>query len=308
MLYCMHTQPDWINSPMPKKLTKSNAKTPKNALTHGLTSQSITSSTDQKIYRQMYDELTSEYGPQTITERMLIERVAVQYVRWQRAIKEESTEIEIASLTELDGLSLHTTFNLTDEQATHYALARFRGEFHSDEKLEDNINVLQLLSQESFRLLARGENSAIPEDLEDYPMLLIIFDQLTFKYRCSKAELLDGRYKLDSLVSAFIRQCNRTLESQDLYQSSSIGRKLSHSDFLNKLSEEVLKQLVTIDLHPKAEKLFKLAQQVSIAQSTNIEKITRYMTTIDRQFSKALGELRVVIEDRRRREALIPKG
>jgi hypothetical protein len=256
----------------------------------------------------MYDELTSEYGPQTITERMLIERVAVQYVRWQRAIKEESTEIEIASLTELDGLSLHTTFNLTDEQAKHYALARLRGEFHSDEKLEDNINVLQLLSQESFRLLARGENSAIPEDLEDYPMLLIIFDQLTFKYRCSKAELLDGRYELDSLVRAFLRQCNRTLESQDLYQSSSIGKKLSHSDFLNKLSEEVLKQLVTIDLHPKAEKLFKLAQQVSIAQSTNIEKITRYMTTIDRQFSKALGELRVVIEDRRRREALMPKG
>ena len=178
---------------MPKKLTKSNAKAPKNALTHGLTSQSITSPTDQNIYQQMYDELTSEYGPQTITERMLIERVAVQYVRWQRAIKEESTEIEIASLTELDGLLLHTTFNLTDEQAKHYALARFRGEFHSDEKLEDNINVLQLLSQESFRLLARGENSAIPEDLEEYPMLFVLFDQLTFKNRCTKAELLDGR-------------------------------------------------------------------------------------------------------------------
>jgi len=293
---------------MPKKLTKSNAKAPKNALTHGLTSQSITSSTDQKIYQQMYDELTCEYLPQTVTERMLIERVAVQYVRWQRAIKEESTEIEIAGLTELDGLALHTTFNLTQEQAEHYALARFRGEFHDDEKLEEKSTLLQLLSQESFRLLARGENSTIPDDLENYPMLFILFDQLTFKYRCSKAELLDGRYELDSLVSAFLRQCNRTLESQDLYQSSSMGRKLSHSDFLNKLSEEVLKQLITIDLHPKAEKLFKLAQQVSIAQSTNIEKITRYMTTIDRQFSKALGELRVVIEDRRRREALIPKG
>jgi len=307
MLYCMHTQPDWINSPMPKKLTKSNAKAPKNALTHGLTSQSITSSTDQKIYRQMYDELTSEYGPQTITERMLIERVAVQYVRWQRAIREESTEIEIAGLTELDGLALHTTFNLTQEQAEHYASASFRGELHDDEKLKENLILLQRLSQESFRLLARGEHSAIPDDLEDYPMLFVLFDQLTFKNRCSKAELLDGRYALNSLVSAFIRQCNRTLESQDLYQSSTIGSKLSHSDFLNTLSEEALKQLVTIDLHPKAEKLFKLAEQVSISQSTNIEKITRYMTTIDRQFSKALGELRVVIEDRRRREALIPK-
>ncbi|WP_443629966.1 hypothetical protein ABXT60_09770 [Candidatus Njordibacter sp. Uisw_056] len=87
-----------------------------------------------------------------------------------------------------------------------------------------------------------------------------------------------------------------------------MGSKLSHSDFLNTLSEEVLKQLVTIDLYPKAEKLFKLAEQVSTSRSTNIDKITRYMTTIDRQFSKALGELRVVIEDRRRREALIPKG
>ena len=100
MLYCMHTQTDWINSPMPKKPTvsKNNTKTPKNALTHGLTSQSITSSTDQKIYQQMYDELTFEYAPQTITERILIERVAVQYVRWQRAIREESNEIEAASL------------------------------------------------------------------------------------------------------------------------------------------------------------------------------------------------------------------
>lgn len=43
MLHCMHTQTDWINSPMPKKLTvsKNNTKTPKNALTHGLTSQII---------------------------------------------------------------------------------------------------------------------------------------------------------------------------------------------------------------------------------------------------------------------------
>jgi hypothetical protein len=310
MLYCMHTQTDWINSPMPKKPTvsKSNTKPPKNALSHGLTSQSITSSTDQKIYQQMYDELTFEYGPQTVTERMLIKRVAVQYVRWQRAIKEESTEIEIAGLTELEGLSLRTTLNLTEEQAKHYAFARFRGEFHNDEKIEENSILLQLLSQESFRLLARGEDSTIPDDLKEHPMLLVLFDQLTFKNRCSKAELLDGRYALDSLVSAFIRQCNRTLESQDLYQSSSIDKKLSHSVFLNKINQEALKQLVTIDLHPKAEKLFKLAQQVSISRSTNIDKITRYMTTIDRQFSKALGELRVVIEDRRRREALMPKG
>ena len=78
----------------------------------------------------MYDELTFEY----VTERMLIERVAVQYVRWQRAIKEESIEIAIAGLTELDGLALHSTFNLTDEQARHYAFARFRGELHEDEK------------------------------------------------------------------------------------------------------------------------------------------------------------------------------
>jgi hypothetical protein len=69
---------------MPKKPThsKNNTKTPKNALTRRLTSQSITSSTDQKIYQQMYDELTCEYLPQTVTERMLIKRVAVQYVRW----------------------------------------------------------------------------------------------------------------------------------------------------------------------------------------------------------------------------------
>ena len=306
----MHTQTDWINSPMPKKLTvsKNNTKTPKNALTHGLTSQSITSPTDQKIYQQMYDELTCEYGPQTVTERILIERVAVQYVRWQRAIREESNEIEVASLTEVEGLSLRTALNLTQEQAEHYALARLSGELHDDENLKENLILIKRLSQESFRLLERGEHTTIPDDLEEYPMLFVLFDQLTFKNRCSKAELLDGRYELDSLVSAFIRQCNRTLESQDLYQSSTMGSKLSHSDFLNKLSEEALKQIVTIDLHPKAEKLFKLAEQVSISRSTNIDKITRYMTTIDRQFSKALGELRVVIEDRRRREALTPKG
>jgi|GEM_PF-1823545 len=295
---------------MPKKLTvsKNNTKTPKNALTHGLTSQSITSPTDQKIYQQMYDELTCEYGPQTVTERILIERVAVQYVRWQRAIREESNEIEVASLTEVEGLSLRTALNLTQEQAEHYALARLSGELHDDENLKENLILIKRLSQESFRLLERGEHTTIPDDLEEYPMLFVLFDQLTFKNRCSKAELLDGRYELDSLVSAFIRQCNRTLESQDLYQSSTMGSKLSHSDFLNKLSEEALKQIVTIDLHPKAEKLFKLAEQVSISRSTNIDKITRYMTTIDRQFSKALGELRVVIEDRRRREALTPKG
>ncbi|MDB4001161.1 hypothetical protein N9449_00510 [Oceanospirillaceae bacterium] len=295
---------------MPKKLTvsKNNTKTPKNALTHGLTSQSITSSTDQKIYQQMYDELTFEYAPQTITERILIERVAVQYVRWQRAIREESNEIEVANLTEVEELSLRTALNLTQEQAEHYASARFRGELHNDEQLKENLILIQRLGQESFRLLERGEHITIPDDLEQYPMLFVLFDQLTFKNRCSKAELLDGRYELDSLVSAFIRQCNRTHESQDLYQSSTKGSKLSHSDFLNKLSEEALKQFVTIDLYPKAEKLFKLAAQVSISRSTNIEKITRYMTTIDRQFSKALGELRVVIEDRRRREALMPKG
>ncbi|WP_443629965.1 hypothetical protein ABXT60_09765 [Candidatus Njordibacter sp. Uisw_056] len=187
---------------MPKKPTASKINTPKNALTHGLTSQSITSSTDQKTYQQMYDELTSEYGPQTVTERMLIERVAIQYVRWQRAIKEESAEIEIAGLTELDDLSVRTTFNLTQEQAQHYAFSSLRGEFHNDEQLKEKITLLQALSEELFRLLERGEHSAIPDDLVDYPMLFVTFELLTVKYRCSKAELLDGRYELGSLLRA----------------------------------------------------------------------------------------------------------
>ena len=139
-------------------------------------------------------------------------------------------------------------------------------------------------------------------------MLLFISDRLTLKYKCSNDKLLDGRYELNSLVRAFLGQCSRSLESQYLYQSSSMGSKLSHSDFVTKFGEEIVNQLITIALHPKAEKLFKLAEQVSISRSTNIDKITRYMNTIDRQFSKALGELRVVIEDRRRREALMPKG
>ena len=60
-----------------------------NALKHGVLLQAVTEY-EQPIYEDIQERLFKEYQPKTLLEEILIERVAICYLRLQRAVKAES--------------------------------------------------------------------------------------------------------------------------------------------------------------------------------------------------------------------------
>lgn len=60
-----------------------------NALTHGILSQSITDY-EKDFYSKILEELEVQYSPQGITEKLIVERVALYYLKLYRVQKAET--------------------------------------------------------------------------------------------------------------------------------------------------------------------------------------------------------------------------
>lgn len=77
-------------------ITKGGVKTPEgkavskfNAVTHGILRQSVTEY-EQEFYSSLLEDLITEYEPQGILEQILIERIALSYLKLSRAQKAET--------------------------------------------------------------------------------------------------------------------------------------------------------------------------------------------------------------------------
>lgn len=79
-----------------------------NAIKHGILSDVITDY-ETVNYKLLYDNLVSEFPPSNILEELIIERIAVAYIKLQRVSKAEAEQINAALnhedswVTNLDG-------------------------------------------------------------------------------------------------------------------------------------------------------------------------------------------------------------
>jgi len=84
---CKNAKKGGVKTPEGKDISKFNA------LKHGILSEAITEY-DKDIYQGLHQRLVEEFGPKTAIEEILVERIALCYLRLSRAAKVETEYVK----------------------------------------------------------------------------------------------------------------------------------------------------------------------------------------------------------------------
>lgn len=278
---------------------KSGPKTPKgklissqNALKHGVTSKKLLSVDEHDYLSRLITEFTLEHDPQGETEKEIINDLAMIRIRLDRF---DNAETALFTLAQANATAIET---LEREMGVELGIHRdeFIQKLDSGEDFEHE--ALDSATQELHDYLSELKpNEAIPESIKSNIKSLIKID-------CIKLHTdPDGLRKYITSNSSFA-------ESVGLWK---FGRPENEDDKKDGVSylEEDLEKLKTYhlegyikgkyELHKfKCEKqllLDKLKLQVEVMKNAalpeqaELDRIYKYRTTLERQFSSKLGQL-----------------
>ncbi len=285
---------------------RGKTKSSKNAITHGLSSTRLISDDEKALYDQTVESLNDEYKPQTFTEKILVERAATHYVRLIRATNAEAACIEREGIALINNLPIQETFGLSDDQTAAYAIAFSKGQLNCNNELDKD---KQLAAETVFRDIINVISQGGLHDIEilhnTERALGIVFTSMANNGECSIEELFDGRFSPEQLIQSVL---NFGKESPGHYPGNANhrGKKIKPHLLLEDLQKEIGELVIARQIHPYVRKLEQLSEHLGPALAGDLDKINRHLTNADRQFSKALGELRHVITERKRQEAINP--
>lgn len=292
---------------------RGKAKSAKNALTHGLSSNQILNEQEQVEYQYIYAELEAEYEPRGITERMLIQRCAQAYIRYQRTVLAESSAFEMAKLKSRVSTDVIDDLDLPIEAARTYALNAEAGyyEFKDFETNDRLATYLQFFKEASGIISNKGffSETAFAKHAR---LIHHCLEGIAVKHDVTFGQLFTSSQGVDELVDC-VMQLGDTLLSEkyiDSFESNADYRRISHDpveEFLHKLGTKLNIQAIGLTIHPIIQQAIQLQNNAALPDNKTLETIARHSTSANNQFSKALAELRHVVEERRRREALVIK-
>lgn len=285
---------------------RGKAKSSKNAITHGLSSTRLISDDEKALYDQTVKSLNDEYQPQTFTEQILVERTATHYVRLVRATNAEAACIERENISFTNNLPIQEIFGLSDDQTKAYALAYSKGQLTcSDDDEKTNQLAAEAVFHDIINIISQGGLHDLEILNNTERALGLVFTCMADNGICSIEELFDGRFTPEQLIQSAL---DFGKESPGHYPGNQSLRSKSIKPYL--LLEDLQKQIgelvIARHIHPQVKKLEQLTEHLGAALATDLDKVNRHLTNADRQFSKALGELRHVITERKRQEAINP--
>ncbi|MEP1472099.1 MAG: hypothetical protein ABJK25_14080 [Halieaceae bacterium] len=294
------------------KTPKGKATSSRNATKHGLTAVHPITVEEDKRLQYLIKQLKKEYRPQTITEELLITRVANIQVRIERVQKLERAWYDEARR---DAEDLDKILETLDEPLEHkqaFALSIARGQ------KEDWETKLANLPIEHHRDLLLELSKAIhtdyvPEDYDsfavDFPLLnqrmylycqafdfepkILLMDLEEFPKETCKwladfpaFDELVANYDADEFSSEVSESCaSHAINFRTLIDST-------HKRLRKKLAVQSITMQVAADMETKPS--------VAAPKKEQLEQLIRYSTSLNNQFSKALGELRHVVAGRER--------
>jgi hypothetical protein len=270
----------------------------KNAMKHGLTSvdPSTLPQSEQQEFQLGLQALQDEYQPQTATEMIMVERVAMLFQKMKRLQRIENILFEVAKNDASNTDKIFKAAGISEENMLSARLKRLKNKYNiplPDELLPSYIieeikntnedfepNNFQMIWPNCYQLLldyaeAEGEN------IQDY--LLNKYDNERYKNKlywdnkknvASVKEIHDIHKTFGYLLKKYIEDL-RTIHAN----------QLEIDDGLKQYTEK--EQLLINQAMPNDK---------------DMEKLMRYQTTIERQFSKALSDLIVLIDRRSQKQ------
>lgn len=289
------------------KTDRGKKRSSQNALKHGLTSAQMIGPDEIATYEYYCRSLIEEYDLTTFTEIILAERCANCYVRLQRGNLAENQLFERAKIKnrlhapEMEELQLPTRLM---RKYTVNSLAGVYDLRHQTnaERLAEIYN----MQSEVFSCLARGVKTlnGIEEHSETvFQRLEHLAELAGMNIGC----LFKGENDQQSLAAAVMLADITSLPSEVLAYASCEPVKFTPyksqiEGFLEMLSEEIAAELGCFSIDVKLNKIRELNERCTLPDITELDSLSRYNNSLNNQFSKALGELRQVVKERRESE------
>jgi hypothetical protein len=273
-----------------------------NATRHGLTAKNWLNTQEQERYQSLLVSLTEEYEPQTPTENLLVERVATITTRLNRFQTVEDTLFALAREKAGSDHNVINSFGLTGESASDAAsiMSRIMNPDDINPALYEELSGIKDLDNISgygyvLNHLPELRKKLFRECREEYLDIYGLIggrasrrnQDTVLRFRFVGVDP-DGTVVIppvktdDELDKSGFKVSAADIVAYIREQHGKIKRKLSISKFLDERIRRT--QLLTDSAMPNSDEL---------------DRLMRYQTNLDRQLSKALGELLHVIDRRK---------
>jgi len=268
----------------------------KNATKHGLTSvdPSTLPQSEQTEFQSALEAFQDEYEPQTATEMIMVERVAMLFQKMKRLQRIENTLFEVAKKDASTDEMVFKSLGIKEKNELIIAsLTRMLKKYDTDEKIYPDEIIAELQS------VSRSTSYEPNDFIKDFPHCY----QLALKYaddnKMPIQDYLLSSYNPDRYSNEIFQ---RNKKNASVYLSSHNPSEIFPSTIecflkdLNTKYQNELKLNRAIEDYPAQKELL---MNKAMPSDKDMEKLMRYQTTIERQFSKALSDLIVLIDRRK---------
>jgi hypothetical protein len=267
-----------------------------NAIKHGLTSvdPSTLPQSEQTEFQLTLQALQNEYEPKSATEMIMVERVAMLFQKMKRLQRIENTLFEVAKKDASTNEMVFKSLGLKEKNELILASIT---QILKNHNMNEKIFSAEILDE--LQKISRSTSYEPNDFIKDFPHCY----QLALKYSDDNKMPIQ-----DYLLSTY----NPERYSNEIFQRNKKNAPLhisthNPSEIFPSMIESFLKDLNTkyqnelklnraIEDYPAQKELL---MNKAMPSDKDMEKLMRYQTTIERQFSKALSDLIVLIDRRK---------
>ena len=266
-----------------------------NAMKHGLTSvdPSTLPRSEQEEFQLVLEALQEEYSPQTATEMIMVERVAMLFQKMKRLQRIENTLFEVAKNDAANSDKVFKAAGVSEGNMLSAFLKQLKKQYNiplPDESLPSYI-------------IEEIKNRNDDFDVETFQTVWPNCYQLLLDYAEARNESIQdyllNKYDHEKYQNEFYRKTRKNdtfaKEPHDIHKTFNYLLKKFIED-LRTIQANQLEIDNALERYTEKEEL--LINQ-AMPSDKDMEKLMRYQTTIERQFSKALSDL-IVLVDRRK--------
>lgn len=301
--------------PTGPKSTAGKKVASRNAAKHGLTAEHPLTQVEDDRLEQLLKALNKEYKPKTITEEILVQRVANTQLKIERLNKVERAMFERARRSASD------TSNILEELEFDQELK----EVFAAHLVKQAHNPKRILPGGGWeiahgRLLSELRNYGQHGDwAQNYSELIRLCPELHKRvcFYCDHHLLEYSEFftqleeKTTETVNELAELLTRDAIEPDLPVPEPVGPSFDElqidKELIEKLPRLLHQQLRNHSVIPIFTELIEESKEVggnaAMPSEAQMNQIIRYSTTLNNQLSKAIGELRLVIKQRKNEEA-----
>jgi hypothetical protein len=261
----------------------------RNALSHGLTAKKWINPEERESYQDFHSALIDDYKPQTVMESTLIEKLADIKVRLERFHCAEDHLFWLAREKAISPDLVVKSFGVDDQAVI------------------DDISDHAFGIEKTNRPIAEQLfNELIRHDEDDISGWGYIRDNMPLLREYVLNQCKKEKIDIEQLISRYKPKTNQLtpvrivfstnnepepLTEEELNQSGLKVPRENFIAFIKALYKQTKRRSITnyvIESFPQREQQLKYA---ALPDSSEMDRLMRYRTSLERQFSKTLGEL-----------------